>query len=437
MVLKKLKPTALGLMMGSLCVSALHAQQIDLIMGKLHTVSDSVARVPCNQNYGPVLTNRAVNMLLYEKTATYLTGLTDFSLRKNYVTFQTNTNEIALGHSFYQPQKSDRLVRSFFVAGISAVVRSALPDQLLHAMSGNLAATLKQTWLGKTTVTGGCSPATASQRQLMDASRAAVLQTVEAHYRQAAHEFEEQLSTVASDSVKNALRKTFYDNLDYNSNQDFADGQAQALLNTNYYHQLTTHWTSLSLGIPLMRQAYTVAENYSASFARQHSYPLSMVLSHTRFRETPRGRWFVTVGLSAYLNNTFTSNGLLYTTYGDYTAHGGKDTTALASQKGAAYIGTFQRYVTPVASLQCIYFPVDSHVGISLAAFQNFFTYNALTVRLGIPVVLIDKRGSPAINFEFRLNYYDVADKVLPDAPRSTKLMVGVSVGVPVSKVMF
>lgn len=437
MVLKKLTPLTIGLIMASLFMSALHAQQIDRIIGKLHAFSDSVARVPCDKGYGPVLTNRAVNMMLYEKTATYLTGLTDFSLRKNYVTYQTNTNEIAIGHSFYQPQKSDRLVRSFFVAGISAVVRSPSPDQLLHAVSGNLSATIKQTWLGKTTVKGSCRPATGSQRQLMNASRSVVLQTVEAQYRKASREFEEQLSSVASDSLKNVLRKAYYDNLEYNSNHDFADGQSQALLNTNYYHRLNTHWTSLSVGIPLIRQTYHVAETYSASFATQHSYPVAMVLSHTRFTETPRGRWFVTFGLSACLNNTFTSNGLTYTTYGDYTAHGGKDTTALASQKGAAYIGTFHRYVTPAASVQCIYFPTDSHIGVSLAAFQNFFTYNELTVRLGIPVVLIDKRGSPAINFEFRLNYYDVTDKVLPDAPRSSKLLIGVTVGVPVSKVMF
>ena len=145
----------------------------------------------------------------------------------------------------------------------------------------------------------------------------------------------------------------------------------------------------------------------------------------------------MTLGLSAYLNNTITSNGLTYTNYADYTAHGGKDTIALASHKGAAYIGTFHRYVTPAASIQVIYFPSDSHVGVSLAAFQNFFMYNELTVRLGIPVVLIDKRGSPAMNFEFRVNYYDVTGKVLPDAPRSNKLLIGVTVGVPISKVMF
>jgi hypothetical protein len=47
-----------------------------------------------------------------------------------------------------------------------------------------------------------------------------------------------------------------------------------------------------------------------------------------------------------------------------------------------------------------VYFPTGSHVGTSVLAKQNFGRYHLLNGRLGIPIVLINSKKIPAVNFE-------------------------------------
>jgi hypothetical protein len=427
-----------NLLLPALCIvsTLAHGQTIDEIIQRLRSTNDYVLNKPCEKGFSSILTNRAANIFLGEKVGTYLSGLNDLSFRKNNVTYNSVTGEFAISHSFFQDKREDGRIRSFFVAGVGAVVKNLASDNVIHSTSGDLGAYVKQNWLGKVKVVArGCGASGRSTQQLMDAERAILLEASADQCRKQADDFELRLQSIRSDSLKSVLRKVFYDNLNYECNLDFADRQSQMLLTTNYFYRLSTHWTSLGAGIPLIRQSYFVAETYLDNFMQRVGYPLSLTLSHTRFRESPRtGRVFLTFGATGFLNNSFLSNGLITTGYADYKAHGGIDTLALANR--TAFVGKYRQFVTLIASLRSIFFPADSHVGISLAAEQNLLSYKALNLRLGIPVVLIDKRGSPSANFELQVTYYDLTGIVFPTRKVVDKMFVGLAVGIPFSRPM-
>jgi len=68
---------------------------------------------------------------------------------------------------------------------------------------------------------------------------------------------------------------------------------------------------------------------------------------------------------------------------------------------------------------------------------QNFGRYNALNGKLGIPLVLINKKAEPSINFEFQIRFFDISNKINSANGPANKTSIGVSVGIPFSKIAY
>ena len=101
------------------------------------------------------------------------------------------------------------------------------------------------------------------------------------------------------------------------------------------------------------------------------------------------------------------------------------------------FIGNFKNFITPAVKLNFVYFPHASHIGISTSLEQNFGSYKAFNFTVGIPVVLIDKTTAPAANFEFRVIFFDLSHKVYPGRKLGDNISVGMTVGVPFSKIIY
>ena len=71
------------------------------------------------------------------------------------------------------------------------------------------------------------------------------------------------------------------------------------------------------------------------------------------------------------------------------------------------YVGEFKNRVTPAVTFSFVYFPHESHIGISGSMVQSFGGFRSMNATLGIPVVLIDKTTAPAADFEFKVHYFD------------------------------
>jgi len=256
----------------------------------------------------------------------------------------------------------------------------------------------------------------------MDALRASIVYSLQGQLTRKQAEFEKQLDSIKPSDVpgqdinrvKSVLRQKFYaDMLDYLS-WESARLQSDDLIATANYNLVSTSWTSINGYVPILPQKYLVANSLNSNLNTQYGYPIGLTISHTRFLESSKmGRVFLTLSGDAYLDNSAQLN---------------------ANEQ---YFGSFKNFITPVVNLQIIYFPPASHIGMNLAVEQNFGTYNALNGIVGIPIVLIDKAGHPAANFQLQCRFFDLTSKVLPNKAIFDKTSVGLTVGVPFSKIIY
>jgi hypothetical protein len=390
---------------------------VSIILG-LQATNSAIATEPCTTGEGRLISNRAMNLFLADRIGYYLSQYDDISFDKNYITFNSLDGVFSLNHNFFQAKGDDEQVKAFTVGGIKANVSNAAESAFTGKPFNNeIGLTVKRTWVARVKTRFNCNP----QKQDMDAMRASILYSLQAQLASKQAEFEKELDSIKPSDipgqeinrVKTLLRKQFYnDMLDYCS-WESARRQSDDLIETADYDLVSTSWTSIYGYVPILPQKYRVAESLDSSFETKYGYPISLTISHTRFLESSKvGRFFLTLSGEAYLNNSVHS----------------------ANEQ---YIGSFKNFFTPVAKVQIIYFPPDSHVGFNLAIEQNIGSYNALNGIIGIPIVLIDKAGHPAANFQFQFRFFDVSGTILPNKSIYDKTSVGLTLGVPFSKIIY
>ena len=345
------------------------------------------------------ISERAMNIYLSNKIGYYLSDPNDLTLYKNSVLVDAATGQVAVNHSLYQPKGLDQRVKTFTTIGVKANVKDVSYTRL-----GFLA---KQTWITR----GHISYTTPAQKTTMDALTAGILQTLSKEIRAKAAAFETSDSTV---------QQQFNADLRDEYNYTFAHEQSQMLAKRLDYRLITLDWTSLSIYIPLITENIHVAPTPASPFTTHHGYPIQLDLSHTRLWESvPAGRFYLTITGSLYLNNARDGYQL--------------DTTGA---KGY-YLGDYGNFLTPTVKAGLAWFPPTSHVGFSLHAEQNFGPYHALNGSIGVPILLINKKAEPACNFEFLVRFPDLANTLPSSRGLPGRTAVGLTVGVPFSKIAF
>jgi len=305
-------------------------------------------------------------------------------------------------------------------------------------------------WLGKAkTRFADCnvSQHKPNQKQTMDALRVGIVNAVAEEIKIKETEFKTSLNEIpekpvpdlSSDSVKAIINRNFYEEVNESGDEKFATLQAETLTKTMNFKLISTHWTAIQLYIPVVFSKYSVAHSLTEDFQYEKSYPLELTLNHTSLWESSKtGRWFATFGGGMLLNNSKFGYSLDKINYADYKIVGGTDTQHDEELKNdKAYIGEYDNFITP--SLQCrlVYFPVEYHLGLSILVQQNFGSYNFLNARIGIPVVLINSKKTPAVTFEFYVSLTDLTNKADPTKELPNKAMAGLSVGIPLSRLMY
>jgi hypothetical protein len=426
------------------CFSAFltKAQTPAQIISELKSVNNKVANTPCSTGKGMLISNKAMNIFLSNKVSSYLSGNEDLSLYKNYVTLNTAEGSITINHNFHQPVDSDDWVRSFVIIGARANIANAYAARFSNKYFDNrLGFVLQKTWMGKpVTYYDKCG----SQKMAMDAQRAAILYGLETALNRKAVDFEHALDSIKqaeipgqnSNGAKTRLRQDFYATLRAEYLQKFSEAQSDLLIRTNNYNRVTDNWTSLGIYIPIILQKFEVSTALNTDVAKRYNYPLEFSLSHTRFWESTKvGRIFFTLSGRVFLNNSV-QGGALYNA--DISGPEIADAANILSlNEGDRFIGNYKNYVTPVAAGKLVYIPPDSHVGVSFRVEKNFGAYHALNSILGIPMVLIDKNGVPAINFEAQILFADMNNSIKGSQLPFNRNAIGLTVGIPFSKIVY
>ena len=371
---------------------------------------------------GSLISNRAMNVFLSEAAGYYLSSPDDLTLYKNSVIANAAEGSLAIYHNLRQAPGTDERIGSFLSIGASANVADAFTaaNEGRH-YNNRFGLLVKQTWIGngKTTYTEG-------QQKIMKALRAGILHSLELEIRKKAADREASLDAWNADDVpgqdlaaaKQIARQKFNADLQAEYEFEFARRQSEALARTFNYAVIAVNWTSLSLYVPLVTENFYTAPDLTSDPVTRHAYPLHFNITHTRLWEGSQfGRFYATLA-------------------GDLTLSNSRDGYGL-DKTGDLYTGDYKKFLTPALTAQAVYFPRDSHIGISLHLEQNFGSYRALNGRLGIPVVLINKKAEPSVNFEFQVRFFDLSDQVGPRKGLPGKTSVGLTMGIPFSKIAF
>lgn len=423
-------------------VVKLKAQTTGQVIDEIKVINNKVTNWPNSNGQGMLISNKAMNIFLSNKVSSYLSGNEDLSLYKNYVNINAAEGTISINHNFHQPIDSDDWVRSFVVAGARVNIANAYSAKSANRYYDNqLGFTIQKTWMGKPKT---YYAANGDFKKEMDAARALMVNTIAQRINKKAEEFEQSLNVLKQEElpgqdlteVKAKLRKTFYASLQADYLQQFSGQQSERLVNTGNYDLITDNWTSLGVYIPVIPQKFMVSNDVNAQANKHYNYPLELFLSHTRFWENPKlGRFFLTVAGKGFVNNAVQSGSLFSA---DVTGAQGTDgINTVTINNGDRYIGQYKNFITPVAAGKLVYIPGTSHVGISFCIEKNWGTYKALNSIIGIPIVLIDKKGVPAINFEAQLLLQDMNNSLKNTRLPYNKTAIGLTVGIPFSKIVY
>ncbi|WP_431209436.1 hypothetical protein ACQ86N_25090 [Puia sp. P3] len=345
------------------------------------------------------ISERAMNIYLSNRIGYYLSDPNDLTLYKNSVLTDATTGQVAVNHSLYQPKDADQRIRNFATIGVKAYAKDPSYTRL-----GFL---FKQTWI----TDGRIRYKDAGQKSTMDALTGGILQTLtneirdkirrlrnHRYHRPAAIQLRPprriQLRLRAA-AIRNArqTRRLFphYPRLDQPRSLSPPDHRK---------HKSRTH-----TGITVYYQARLPRPPRPQPYPALGKHPLRTLLSHWDRQPAPR-QFPRRVPAGHHLFQKLLARRL-------------------------------QQLPDPDNNSRHRLVPAHFHVGFSLHAEQDFGPYHALNAGIGVPIVLINKRAEPACNFEFLVRFSDLANTLPPGRGLPGKTSIGLTAGIPFSKIAF
>ena len=409
---------------------SVNAQTAGAIKKEINDINRRIVTAPYKNGQGMLVSNKAMSMFLSNKLSYYLSENTDLSLYKNYVTLNTAEGNVNITHNFHQPVDRDDYIHSFTMMGARLNIANTFAAKYANKYFDNqISFMLQKTWMAR--------PGTKfkDQRIAMDASRSIIVQQLGEEIAKEAGDFELSLNLIKAEEVpgqdlnivKQKLTQEFYAKLRETYLQKFSEAQSNQLIHAEGFNTVTSNWTSLAIYIPIIRQRFEVSPAANQHTTPRYNYPLELSITHTRFVESIKyGKLIMSANVKGKYNNSVQSGDLLQA-----------DINGSAPINiGNSFIGDYQNFLTPVIAGKLVYFPPTSHFGISYRVEKNFGSYHALNSILGVPIVLIDKKDVPVVNFEVQLLYSDM-NNTMKDKPMPyNKIAVGFTVGIPFSKVV-
>jgi hypothetical protein len=404
------------------------SQSTDSLISVLENVHQSIMNQSCAE--GQILTNRGMNLFMADRIGYYLSDHENLTFCKNNITLNSANGIFSMTHSFFEPTGADFPVKSFHALGLKTNAFNAFQSATnKQAFSNELGITYKHFWLSKPKV----ALYNCDEKSFYDTSRELALQKLKGEMEEKGNDFENKLINIqnVTNSVKKQIKLAFYKTLSEEYSRKFAEIQYRDLFETMRFKTIKMHWTNVNFYLPVIRQRFTVAENFTDNFSIKKAYPSEISISHTRFLETQKAaKIYFNIRAGLLANNSINSQILNWTSIETYEKLGGVNSTYLLDkQLDRITIGDFKNFLTPSLSAQFTYFPTENHFGFAASMEQNFGKFKALNGKIGIPIVLIDKQSAPQTNFEIQIRYFDLTNTLNSGRSIKDNVSIGLTLG--------
>ena len=417
-----------------------HAQTAASITKELDSIDHVVASQPCEGNSAQAISHRAMNVFLADKTG-YLSGSRDLSYFTNHVSLNSLEGKIAVSHNFQPRRGKDDPLKKLFNVGFEVTVPSNYTTWLTdQRYEGQIAITINYKWMGRVkTKFSDCQSTGLNQKTTMDILRSTLLAVISSELKEKEDLFLSTINNSDTSAIavegRQLVKNNFYKSLYDWATERYASGQAELLTSGSNFKLISTGWTSIYLIVPAYFPSYHVSPSFTEAFYNRHPYPLNIHLSHTRLWESSKtGRIFLTLDGSLTMNNSKLGYGLNKYSYAEYKSLGGTNTEfADKPSSSRLYIGPYSTFATGTISAELVYFPRQSHIGFSLGGYQSLGDYHPFSCKVGLPVVLINKQKTPAVQIECYVLFLDLG-RTTSVTDRNS---VGISVGIPFSRLMY
>lgn len=359
-------------------LSAQMSPELIIIRRKLDQANTAVTNYRPVGGYGKIVTNEAINKLLANKVASYLSEDGDLSLYENYATLNSGDGTVSLSHNFPVTYASG-LIR--WVHTVTAKVNAL--DGFAAIVSdkkftSEMALTYKATFFAKGGIAydsyfqseraiRALAPGAKTQKMVMDAQRTLIVNKLKTEMTRKSVDFEESLIRAIDQNAlvqteRSDMREKFYKALEIEYMDAFTEQQIAALEETESYRALRKSWTSLAVTIPVTTKSYKVAADYLANFSDEEIYPWEASLTQTWIRENRPGRFFFSIAGTLLHNNNVLTEELSKVDIRKFVTR--PDSSATETSTEEVYIGKYSNFVTPKIRGQFVAFPGDKNIGL-------------------------------------------------------------------------
>jgi hypothetical protein len=437
---------------------AAHTQESEVakIMDNLSNLNQEVVSKKCEDATHMIVTHRGLNHFFADKIGSYLSESGDISLFKNYATLNTSGGEFSINRNFGKIQNDGPLapltaigLKTRISEGFAAIFSG-------ESFSNDLGLLFKRTWFGRGTTSFGNCPNEINgvkdnrptQKALMNAKRSFILHNLEVEMTNKAQDFEAVLSKMRGAefdkpdelrAAKEGLRTAFYKNLSREYIKKFAEQESKALGSDSSYNMMTTHWTTITVYVPVTTQKFSIAPSVNEAFVNEQLYPWKVNFNYSEIMESQNaGRIILYFDAGIFQNNSVNTRSVDKIKLTEYKNRGGTDTVHFAElDTEEAFVGAYHRFITPFTKLQLVWFPKSSNAGVSLQIEKNFGKFDPFNARIGMPIRFNDRNGNPNVNFELQLRASDLNKAVNSNLSFGKRLSIGFSVGLPFSNKIY
>jgi len=182
----------------------LKSQSTNSIIAQLKSINQAVENRSCIRGNLPVISNRAMNVFLADKTG-YVAESRDLSLFTNYVTLNSAEGRLTINHNFQKATGIDDPIKKLFSVGISTKFANGFATSFLDRKFENeLGLTLNYKWLGAVKTDCGNQTFYLQKRRSMNAFRAAIVCSLEIEMKQREADFKRAVDNIDSSAIPGA-----------------------------------------------------------------------------------------------------------------------------------------------------------------------------------------------------------------------------------------